>query len=77
MFEYMSAGIPVICSNFPLWRDIIEKHQCGICVDPQNSSEIALAIDFLAQNPKEAKVMGKMANMLSKGFIIGAVKNLN
>jgi glycosyltransferase involved in cell wall biosynthesis len=59
MFEYMSASIPVIASNFSLWRSIIEKNNCGICVDPMDSHEIAEAIDFLTWNPEDAKQMGK------------------
>jgi len=59
MFEYMSAGLPVIASNFPLWRDIIEGNQCGICVDPMNPQAIAQAIDTLVSNPAMAKEMGE------------------
>jgi glycosyltransferase involved in cell wall biosynthesis len=59
MFEYMSAGIPVIASHFPLWRDIIEGNDCGLCVDPMNPQAIAEAIDFLVNNPKRARQMGE------------------
>ena len=58
MFEYMAAGIPVIASNFPLWRDIVESNACGLCVDPLDPASIAKAIDFLVTHPHEAQKMG-------------------
>jgi glycosyltransferase involved in cell wall biosynthesis len=58
MFEYMGAAIPVIASDFPLWRQIIDNYQCGICVDPSNVKEISAAITFLLDNPQIAAEMG-------------------
>ena len=58
IFEYMAAGLPVIGSNFPMWRDLFEKNSCGICVDPTNPKELAEAINYLKEHPEEAKAMG-------------------
>jgi len=59
MFEYMASGLPVIASNFPLWNEIIEENNCGICVDPQSPEEIAKAVEYLINNPEIAKQMGE------------------
>lgn len=60
MFEYMGAGIPVVASNIPLWKEIVEGNDCGVVVDPLDPAEIAKAVSFFVSNPDEAERMGRM-----------------
>lgn len=58
VFEYMAMGLPVIASNFPLYQEIIERHNCGICVDPHNPQELAKAVNTLLTDNELAAAMG-------------------
>ena len=58
LFEYMMAGIPVICSDNKLWKEIVEKYQCGIAVNPSDSRAIAHAIRRVLDDPDRARMMG-------------------
>lgn len=59
LFEYMAAGLPVIASDFPMWRRIVTDANCGLLVDPFDVRAIAQAIEFLLTHPEEAQEMGR------------------
>lgn len=59
MFEYMSAELPVIASDFPLWREIVTRHGCGVCVDPTRPAALAQAIRSLVDDAEQVARMGE------------------
>lgn len=59
LFEYMALGMPLITSDFPLYKELIEGVGCGLCVAPEKPEELANAIDYLLSHPSEAAEMGK------------------
>lgn len=59
LFEYMAAGIPVIASDFPLWRKLIEDASCGLLVRPESPEEVSAAIQQLLREPATAERWGR------------------
>jgi len=59
IFECMGAALPLVASDFPLWRRIVEAARCGILVNPRDPKAIADAIEYVLTHPAEAEEMGK------------------
>lgn len=61
LFEYMAAGLPVVSTDIPFWRKIVEETRCGIVVDGADATQLADAVRWLLQHPAEADAMGHRA----------------
>jgi len=59
LFDYMSAGIPVIMPEFPLSKDVVMKHKCGVLVDPMDRNSMIKGLELLIGNPKLRAEMGQ------------------
>jgi glycosyltransferase involved in cell wall biosynthesis len=64
LFEYMAAGLPVVAADFPGFRDIVERHGCGLCVPSTDVAMIASAIEWIFAHPAEAEDMGRRGRAL-------------
>ncbi|MCJ7647309.1 MAG: glycosyltransferase [Candidatus Lokiarchaeota archaeon] len=69
MFEYIQAGIPVLASNFPQMKEIIDRYKVGLYIDPENIDEIVDSLNILINN-------NELRNNLKSNCIIAA-KELN
>jgi len=59
LFEYMALGLPLITSDFPLYREIVEGSGCGLCVPFGDPQALASGIEWLIEHPCEAEAMGR------------------
>lgn len=56
IFEYMSASVPLLASNFPVVSPIVTENRLGFTFDPESPEEIAKAIRRLVNTPKAERV---------------------
>jgi glycosyltransferase involved in cell wall biosynthesis len=57
LFEYILAGLPVIASNFPEMRKVIDKYDIGYTFDPEDSHDIVRVIRRVLDNRQHYQKM--------------------
>jgi glycosyltransferase involved in cell wall biosynthesis len=67
IFDYMALGIPVLCSDFPLYRRLVDETGCGRCVDPTRADLVAEAIAGLFDDPEGLKRMSHCGRVAVQG----------
>lgn len=59
LFDYMALGLPVITSDLPLLKEVIEAHKCGFCVSAYDADSLAHAMITCIENPVLMTQMGR------------------
>ncbi len=62
--ESMAYAVPVIASDIPVVRELIDHRQHGWLVRPDRPAELARAIRVLLNNPQQARQLGENAQKL-------------
>ena len=56
-FEYLHAGLPIVASDFPEMRLLVDRYDVGVTCDPADPSAIAKAVADLLGRPEDLERM--------------------
>ena len=70
IFEYMALGLPVITSDFDLYRSVVADNQAGFCVDPDDDAAVLAACVKLLED-------GQLYNEMSEAGRHAAAQKYN
>lgn len=81
LFEYLAAGLPVICTDIPEVRHVVDEHQLGALVNMRRPREVAAAVNHLLGNEPLRKQMAENSLTAAHGPLhwngeIGELLNL-
>lgn len=59
LFDYMALGLPVITSDLPLLKAVVEPAQCGFCVSPYDAEALAAVLLSCIEQHESLRTMGE------------------
>jgi len=65
IFEYLQAGLAIIASDLPGWKDFVCDNEVGVVANPNDPASIAEAMRYLILNKNILKRMSKNSRNLS------------
>ena len=81
ILESMAAGVPVVASDLPVVREIIESDVNGVLVPPDRPADLARALRFLIDYPARRLMLGRaarerIASSLTWGHAVSSLSDL-
>ncbi len=64
LFEYMAAGLPVLASDLPSIREVLENEKNALLLPPDDEKAWVNALKVLKDNQKKRKQLGENARKL-------------
>ena len=68
MFEYLASGKPIISSDFPVLREVLEHKKNALLVKPDTPEAISDGIRWMLDHPEEAGHLGTHAKKDVQGY---------
>jgi glycosyltransferase involved in cell wall biosynthesis len=66
MFEYLAAGVPIISSDLPVLREVLENGKNALLANPEDAAQWVAALDLLISNSDYANSIGEFAHQQYK-----------
>lgn len=66
LFEYLSAGLPVVASDFPEHRRLVAGYHCGVLVDEKSDEDVIGKINRLIQDGRAYREMSRNARRITQ-----------
>jgi glycosyltransferase involved in cell wall biosynthesis len=68
MFEYMALGLPVVVSDFPLWKGIVERDEAGFALDPRDTDAVAEKIHSILTDEGRYSTLSRNARKAASRY---------
>jgi phosphatidyl-myo-inositol alpha-mannosyltransferase len=68
LLEAMAAGVPIVASSIPGYRDVLTDGREGLLVEPKDPQSIAAAIGRLLDDPALRATMGEHGQQKARAF---------
>jgi glycosyltransferase involved in cell wall biosynthesis len=68
LFDSLSAGKPIIVNSAGWTKELIEKHNCGFYVNPNNPLELVNKINYLIEDKEKFNEMSFNSRKLAKKY---------
>lgn len=68
LFEYIQCNVPMVATDFDLWKPIVEGNKVGLCVDPGSVEQIRSAIDRLINDGAYNTECAKNCDMIKNEY---------